>query len=73
MTLFGTTIDGQQIMSLVSLLLVLVFWIMILRRQKRSDRTLSERLSQLYPKPDPQPDAKTKSADPSDPPRGPWG
>lgn len=67
MTLFGTTIDGQQIMSLVSLLLVLVFWIMVLRRQKGSDRALYQRLKDLYPKPTPKP------RDPSDPPKGPWG
>ncbi|WP_409020227.1 hypothetical protein [Brevundimonas vesicularis] len=71
MTLFGTTLDGQQIISLVSLLLVLVFWILVLKRQRRGDRALAELLSSLRPRVEPKPQMKDKS--PSDPPRGPWG
>ena len=67
MTLFGTTLDAQQMLSLASLLLMLVFWIMVLRRQKRADRALAERLEAYKPKP------KPPRPDPQQPPRGPWG
>lgn len=69
MTLFGTTLDGQQMMSLVSLLMILVFWIMVLRRQKRGDQALKQRLMEIAPKPEP----KSKDEPPSKIRRGPWG
>lgn len=34
MTLFGTTLDAQQIAGLVSLLALLVLWLMVLRREQ---------------------------------------
>ncbi len=34
MTLFGQTLDGQQLFGLVSLLTVLVFWIAVLGRER---------------------------------------
>ena len=34
MTLFGTTLDGAQISSLVGLLAALVFWVFVLRRER---------------------------------------
>lgn len=71
MTLFGTTLDGQQIISLVSLLLVLVFWILVLKRQRRGDRDLADRLASIRPPTEPKPGPEEKS--PSDPPRAPWG
>jgi len=36
MTLFGRTLDGQEIASLVSLLLVLVLWISVWRGDRRA-------------------------------------
>ncbi len=35
MTLFGRTLDGMEIASLVSMLLVLVLWITVWRRDRR--------------------------------------
>ncbi len=34
MTLFGTTLDAQQIAGLVGLLTMLVFWVFVLRREQ---------------------------------------
>ena len=38
MTLFGRTFDGQEIASLVSLLLVLVLWISVWRGNRRESQ-----------------------------------
>lgn len=38
MTLFGQTLDGQQLFSLVSLLVLLAFWIVVWRRDRLSTR-----------------------------------
>lgn len=38
MTLFGTTFDGQQTMALVGLLATLVFWLFVLRNERRHIR-----------------------------------
>ncbi|WP_439476243.1 hypothetical protein [Brevundimonas sp.] len=40
MTLFGRTFDGQEIASLVSLLLVLVLWISVWRGNRRESQWL---------------------------------
>ncbi len=40
MTLFGRTFDGQEIASLVSLLLVLVLWISVWRGNNRESQWL---------------------------------
>ena len=69
MTLFGTTLDGQQLMSLASLVLALVFWIMVLKRQRQGDRALKRTLEDLHPPIQPKP----KDDDLKSPPRGPWG
>lgn len=34
MNLFGTTLDAQQVVGLVSLLVLLVFWLVVLRREQ---------------------------------------
>lgn len=34
MTLFGATLDGQQIAGLVGLLTLLVFWLFVLKREQ---------------------------------------
>lgn len=77
MTLFGTTLDGQQMLSLASMLLALVFWIFVLRRQKQSDRALKHRLMEIMPKTEtkaePKPEAKPKDEPGSNIRRGPWG
>jgi hypothetical protein len=36
LTLFGRTFDGQEIASLVAMLLVLVMWITVWRRDRRA-------------------------------------
>ena len=69
MTLFGTHFDGQQLLSLVSLLMVLVFWIMVWKRQRRSDQNLKEILRAKFP----PAAAKPKSDEQAKPPTGPWG
>ena len=38
MTLFGANFDGQQTMALVGLLATLVFWLFVLRNERRSIR-----------------------------------
>lgn len=38
MSLFGTTLDGAQLMSLVGLLATLVFWLFVLRNERRQIR-----------------------------------
>lgn len=34
MTLFGTPLDAQQIAGLISLLVLLAFWLVVLRRER---------------------------------------
>ncbi len=38
MTLFGQTLDGQQLFGLVSLLTLLAFWLLVWRRDRQSTR-----------------------------------
>lgn len=70
MTLFGQTLDGQQIFGLVSLVAVLVLWLVVLARQ--SDRL---RRRGDGPGPGPRPDRRSKTHRNGSPPaaRGPWG
>jgi len=35
MTLFGTTLDGMAVFSLISMLTLLVYWVFVLRDEKR--------------------------------------
>ena len=72
MTLFGTTFDAQQLASLVSLLVMLVFWIMVWKRQRSSDRALNQHLQEKFKRPEGQEDA-SKGTNPPKTPTGPWG
>lgn len=38
MTMFGTTLDGQQLFGLISLLTLLAFWVLVWRRERQSMR-----------------------------------
>lgn len=67
--------SGEQVMSIVSLLVLLVFWIMILRNKRAEDRWLNETLlrrqREIEAKQKPaQPKAEEKS---DREPTGPWG
>lgn len=70
MTLFGQTLDGQQIFGLVSLVVLLAFWLVILRKERRYARWFRQweadiharRVAQVAPR---HQDGEHK--------RGPWG
>lgn len=38
MTLFGQTLDGQQLFGLISLLTLLAFWMLVWRRERQATR-----------------------------------
>ena len=42
MTLFGQTLDGQQLFGLISLLTLLAFWIVVWRRDRQATRWFRE-------------------------------
>ncbi|NBW13817.1 MAG: hypothetical protein EBR82_38030 [Caulobacteraceae bacterium] len=79
MTLFGKTLDAEQIAGLVSLLALLLFWIMALRREQgaltvfrkwEADRK-ARRDAELAAE---QGVGETETPPPSSgPKRGPWG
>ena len=76
MNLFGRTFDGTEIVSLVSLLLVLALWIIVWRR----DRGESKRFKTWNAERKARRDAEiaAEGGEPGSPseksePRGPWG
>lgn len=73
MTLFGATLDGAQIASLISLLMVLVFWIIALRGQTRYVRWFRQWEADRKARRDAEIAAEGGNRPPSDTPRGPWG
>lgn len=76
MTLFGRTFDGQEIASLVSLLLVLVLWISVWRGNKRESDWLRTWNAERKARRDAEIAAENGEAGvPSEKiePRGPWG
>lgn len=76
MTLFGRTFDGQEIASLVSLLLVLVLWISVWRGNKRESEWLRTWNAERKARRDAEIAAGNGEAGaPSEKsgPRGPWG
>ena len=76
MTLFGRTFDGQEIASLVSLLLVLVLWISVWRGNKRESEWLRTWNAERKARRDAEIAAERgEDAAPSEKskPRGPWG
>ena len=76
MTLFGRTFDGQEIASLVSLLLVLVLWISVWRGNKRESDWLRTWNAERKARRDAEIAAENGEAgappEKSEP-RGPWG
>lgn len=75
MTLFGQTLDGQQLFGLISLLTLLVFWILVWRRERASARWFRDwearRKARRQAEERARADASGRGA--SDGPRGPWG
>lgn len=69
MTLFGTTLDGAQLMSLVGLLATLVFWLFVLRNERRQIRWFRNWEARRKARRD----AELAVGDPSRPKNGPWG
>ena len=59
MTLFGQTLDGQQIFGVVSLIAVLALWLIVLARQRDHVRQIKR--------------WKKEQAAPPTRGRGPWG
>lgn len=77
MTLFGQTIDGQQLFGLISLLTVLVFWIFVLRRERGYARWFRQWEADRKARRDAEiraeggtPNARRPDGGPK---RGPWG
>lgn len=76
MTLFGRTLDGTEIASLVSLLLVLVLWISVWRGNNRESQWLrtwnAERKARRDAEIAAEGGAPVSPPEKSEP-RGPWG
>lgn len=72
MTLFGQTLDGQQLMGLVSMLALLVFWIMVLGRERAYARWFSRWEAERKARREAE-EAGANHNNHHDGPRGPWG
>lgn len=72
MTLFGQTLDGQQLMGLVSMLALLVFWIMVLGRERAYARWFSRWEAERKARREAE-EAGARHNSGHDEPRGPWG
>lgn len=72
MTLFGQTLDGQQLMGLISMLALLVFWIMVLGRERAYARWFSRWEAERKARREAE-EAGANPDNPHDGPRGPWG
>jgi hypothetical protein len=76
LTLFGRTLDGQEIAALVSLLLMLVLWIIVWRDNRRETNWLKAWNEARKARRDAEIAAEGGTADPASEkrePRGPWG
>lgn len=82
MTLFGTTLGAEQITGLVSLLTLLVFWIVVLRREQgalyhfrkwEADRKTRRDAELALDNGGPAANANELNAPRPDTKRGPWG
>lgn len=73
MTVLGTTLDGQQIASLVGLLAVLAFWLIVLGRERGSIRAFRDWEARRKARKDAE--DGVVPAKPTEPgqKRGPWG
>lgn len=70
MTVFGRTLDGQELFALASLLTLLVFWFFVLRRERDYGRWFKQWEANRRAQRQGQ-DGNT--AGPRGKPRGPWG
>ncbi|WP_122465789.1 hypothetical protein [Brevundimonas lutea] len=79
MNLFGQQLDGAMLMSVVSMVLLLVFWVFVLKRRKDGDRWVDQRLlerereKQAARERIVAPARDDGVAPPVDPGKGPWG
>lgn len=76
MTLFGVTLDAEKIAGLVSLLVVLAFWLVVLRREQGALSAFRQWEADRKARRDAEIAQETggDAAPPSsDPKRGPWG
>ncbi len=77
MTLFGRTLDGMEIASLVSLLMVLVLWIGVWRGNRRESEWLKNWNAERKARRDAEIAAENGGVAPppsgQSEPRGPWG
>lgn len=71
MTIFGRTFDGQEIASLVSLLLVLVLWLMAYRGERNWSRWFKSWEGDRKARRDAEIRGEN-GEDPKDAPKGPW-
>lgn len=76
MTLFGRTFDGQEIASLVALLMMLVLWIIVWRGNRRETNWFKTWNAERKARRDAEiaaeggtPDTPSEKSEP----RGPWG
>ena len=72
MTLFGTTLDAGQIAGLVSLLLLLAFWLVVLGRERQYARWFKQWEADCRARREAE-QARDAGAPPSDDSKGPWG
>ncbi|WP_339913006.1 hypothetical protein [uncultured Brevundimonas sp.] len=70
MTLFGTTLGGQELFALISLLTVLVFWLFVFQRQRNYVRWFRQWEAERRAR---RPGGDDGDTTTSDRPRGPWG
>lgn len=73
MTVFGRTFDGQEIASLVSMMLVLVLWIAVWRGNRRENQWFKTWNAQRKARRDAEIAAQGGAASENNEPRGPWG
>ena len=74
MTLFGTTLDGQQIAGLVGMLTLLAFWLVVLKRERGSIQVFRDWEARRKARKDAE-DGVTTATETTKPAekRGPWG
>lgn len=73
MTLFGRTFDGTEIVSLVSMLLLLVLWIGVWRGNNRESQWLRTWNAERKARRDAEIAAEGGTPAEKSKPRGPWG
>lgn len=72
MTLFGTTLDGEQIAGLVGLLALLAFWLFVLRGERDYARWFKQWEADRRARHEAELAGEAGSQPPKDP-QGPWG